>query len=256
MSTLVIQSHTNPLPYAWLKRCIDSVREWSDENQFDYRWIGDELFGLINPKIMDKVGEQKVIATDLARLYALKEGLRTHDRVVWLDADFLIFTPNKFLLPSLKDLPLKYMVGREVWIQQDQEQVGKLRSYVKVHNAFLLFDHGNSFLDFHIEHAEKLLLECEGTMPPQFIGPKLLTAIHNVIGCPVMEAAGMLCPEVIRDMLSEKDRRGALKLFLNKSKVDPAGVNLCSSLVGGKPNSEQQMEQLIDLLTDKNNPFP
>ena len=248
MSTLVIQSHTHPLPYQWLERCIESVRKWSDENQFDYQWIGDELFGLINPKIMDKVGEQKVIATDLARLYALKEGLETHDRVVWLDADFLIFSPEKFLLPNPENLPLKYMVGREVWVQQDQQYPSKLKCYVKVHNAFLMFDRGNSFLDFYIEHAEKLLSECEGPMPPQFIGPKLLTAIRNVIGCPVLETAGMLCPEVINDLLSENGRNDALELFLNKSKVYPAGANLCISSVHRKDISHQQLVSLIDLL--------
>ena len=255
MSTLVIQSHTDPVPYEWLTRCIESVRKWSDANQFDYRWIGDELFDEVDPKIIEKVGEQKVIATDLARLYALKQGLETYDRVIWLDADFLVFEPEKFLLPSPENLPMKYMVGREVWVQQDQEHVGKLKCYVKVHNAFLMFDRDNSFLDFYIEHARRLLLDCEGSIPPQFIGPKLLTAIHNVVGCPVLETAAMLSPEVIDGLLSEDDKSSALELFLKRSKVRPAGTNLCASLVGQRENSNRKMMRLIDLLISVDNPL-
>ena len=261
MSTLVIQSHTDHLPHDWLTRCVDSVRRWSDNNQFNYQWIGDELFDPVIPAIMEKVSTQKVIATDLARLYAIKAGLENYDRVVWLDADFLIFAPNEFLLPSRDKLPLKYMVGREVWVQQDQADTGKLRSYVKVHNAFLFFDRsdsflGNSFLDFYIQHAEQLLLECNGPMPPQFIGPKLLTAIHNVVGCPVLETAGMLCPEVIIGLLGKNngdDNNEALNLFLTKSKAPLLGANLCSSLVDQISISDQEINQVIDLLLSTEN---
>jgi hypothetical protein len=70
-------------------------------------------------------------------------------------------------------------------------QLWKLRAYVKVRNAFLMFRKGNHFLDFYTATAQRLLRLNQGSMPPQFIGPKLLTALHNVAICPVMETAGM-----------------------------------------------------------------
>jgi hypothetical protein len=50
--------------------------------------------------------------------------------------------------------------------------------YVKVHNAFMMFRQGNHFPDFYTDAAERLLDLNQGAMPAQFIGPKLLTALH------------------------------------------------------------------------------
>lgn len=247
MSTLVIQSHASPLRLSWLKTCAETVRSWCQINQFDYQWLDDQLFDLIDESILKKVGETRVIATDLARLYALKRGLETHERVIWLDVDFLIFAPQSFQIPTAIDTS-GYRVGREVWVQNDKTLPGKLKVYVKVHNAFLMFDRQNSFLDFYLSHAEKLVHECDGPMPPQFIGPKLLTAIHNMVGCPVMETAGMLSPLIIDDLLSEGPQRPALNLMQERSREPLAGANLCHSLAYQHTKPEQRMEQLVDKL--------
>ena len=65
------------------------------------------------PSLLKKTSQQKVIATDLARLYSLQDGLRQgYATVIWCDADFLIFAPA-----GLSDLPQEqYAFGREVWI--------------------------------------------------------------------------------------------------------------------------------------------
>ena len=174
VDTLVIQSHRSPLPYLWIESCLASVGEWCAINKYDYQFIGDELFASVPDHLLEKTKNQKVIAADLARLLVLQAELQNYQTVVWLDADFLIFHPEAFILP---DGP--YAVGREVWVQQDRQ--GKLRPYKKVHNGFLMFRRGNVFLDFYTDSATRLLEENTGTMPPQFIGPKLLTALHNVI---------------------------------------------------------------------------
>lgn len=262
-STLVVQSHTDPLPFSWLSQCLDSVKSWSIANGYDYQFLGDELFHLIDSDLVQKTIHQKVIATDLARLYVLKKNLDTYDRVIWLDADFLIFAPQSFLLPNPKDLPEGYMLGREVWIQEDASKKPversirgkasvKLKANIKVHNAFLLFDRGNTFLDFYLEHAERLLFQCEGRMPPQFIGPKLLTALHNVVQCPVLESAGMFSPLVIKDLLSDGKPTCALNLLKKRSSEPVAAVNLCSSLHAGRQiESQAEMTQLISKLVSQ-----
>jgi hypothetical protein len=244
VATLVIQSHRQPLPYAWLAPCVDSVKSWAKSQGFDYQFLGDELFELLPRWLLDKTQSQRVIATDLARIkWMQKFLLEGYERVVWLDADFLIFAPDEFHLAACNDLPENYALGREVWVQpkeqnpkeqslkrQSKEAAKKFKVNTKVHNAFLLFGKGNSFLDFYAAHAERLLEKITGTMPPQFIGPKLLTALHNVVQCPVQENAGMLSPWVIRDLLN--DEGPALTLFRAKSPLPPAGANLCASLSG------------------------
>ncbi|MDH3858826.1 MAG: hypothetical protein OEV07_12600, partial [Gammaproteobacteria bacterium] len=191
-TTLVIQSHRDPLPYDWLQACLDSVANWAQRNRFERHFLNDEIFDLIEPALVGKIGAQTVIASDLARLKILQQRLaQGYDQVIWCDADFLIFDADRFLLPDSD-----FALGREVWVQR--EDSGQLRSYKKLHNAFLMFSRDNHFLDFYCDTAERLLRQHQGRMVPQFIGPKLLTALHNIGHFPVMEAAGMLSPLVMR----------------------------------------------------------
>lgn len=243
--TIVLQSHTQPLPHTWLATCINSVKSWSELNKFDYRFIDDELFDYVPEKLLQKTETQRVIATDLARLKALQLYLaQGYKCVIWCDADFLIFAPNDFNLADES-----YAVGREVWIQTDDKNAQKLTAHTKVHNAYLLFRQGNSFLDFYADTAEKLLRLNQGPMPPQFIGPKLLTAIHNVAQCPVQETAGMLSPPVIEDIAIQGGP--ALRLFQQRSPQPIAAANLCSSLYGQGKVSAKQIDQCITALLNK-----
>lgn len=235
--TLVLQSHRLPLPYPWIADCLASVRSWAEHNDYEYRFVGDELFAPLSEAIRNKTAQQIVIASDLARLLAMQQGLENgYNTVVWCDADFLIFDANRFVLPDTD-----YALGREVWVQADAKH--RLRAWVKVHNAFLMFRAGNSFLDFYAHSAERLLNLNTGTMPPQFIGPKLLTALHNIVACPVLESAGMLSPLVMQDLI---DGGGpALDLMQQKKKSPIYAANLSSSLVSQAGFSDVDMTQLI-----------
>lgn len=236
-ATLVIQSHRCPLPFGWLQACIDSVADWSRLNRYQHRFIGDDIFDLVASELLDKAGPQSVIATDLARLRALQQGLAEgFERVVWCDADFLIFRPNDFVLPAAD-----FAFGREIWVQADDK--GRLRAYPKLHNALLMFQRGNACLEFYLDTAARLVQLNQGGMPAQFIGPKLLTALHNIACFPVMENAAMLSPLVLRDILNGGG--AALQLFLQKSPVAPAGVNLSSSLTAAEGFTETEMQTLI-----------
>jgi len=241
-STLVIQSHRSPLPYPWLERCLDSVRYWCKLNEYDYHFISNELFDNVPEDVKVKLKSQRVILTDLARLTVLKKALQKgYITTVWLDADFIIFDPENFVLPDTS-----YAVGREVWVQYGVHN--KLKIYKKVHNAILMFRQGNSFLDFYMETAENLIRKNEGSMPPQFIGPKLLTALHNVAHFPVMESAGMLSPWVIKDMVQGGGE--ALQWFLRQSPAAISGANLCTSSIEKHELSCVEMESVIDVLLD------
>lgn len=240
--TIVIQSHCLPLPYAWLQLCIDSVKEWAAFHEFEYAFLDDELFNYISQAILDKTKQQKVIATDIARLRLIQRYLNEgYDTVVWCDADFVIFNAEKFILNEDA-----YALGREVWVQEDAKNPGKLSAHVKVHNAFMLYRKDNSFLDFYIETAEKLILQNQGSMPPQFVGPKLLTALHNIAQCPVQESAGMLSPLVIKDIASGAGE--ALELFKHKSKYPIHAANVCNSLFAKDEYSAKQLDQCLNVL--------
>jgi len=256
--TLVIQSHRQPLPYTWLAPCLASVQNWAKQQSYDYQFIDDALFDTLPQWVLEKTSAQKVIATDLARLKCLQHFLAAgYQRVVWLDADFLIFAADNLQLPEPGELPEGYALGREVWVQpkkpeqpHPKNKTPKFKAYKKVHNAFLLFDaqfgQRNSFLDFYTTHAERLLEQMTGPMPPQFIGPKLLTALHNVVQCPVLENAGMLSPWVIKDIIAGGGP--ALTLFRDKSPQPLAGANLCSSLSNSDVLPERALEKVVTQL--------
>ena len=238
--TLIIQSHRHPLPHDWLQACLDSVTDWARANAYHYRFIGDEIFATLDQELLDKTRAQPVIASDLARLISLQRAIAEgYDCVVWCDADFLIFDREGFVLPDSE-----YALGREVWIQRDTQQ--RLRAFVKVHNALLMFRRGNSFLDFYQATAERLLRLNQGGMPPQFIGPKWLTALHNIALCPVMESAAMLSPLVMRDCIAGQGE--ALDLFRHKSTVMPAAANLSSSLTESEGLMDADMNSLVAIL--------
>lgn len=242
-ATLVVQSHRQELPFDWLQPCLDSVAGWARDNGFDYRFVGDELFDLLAPELRQKIGDRCVIASDLARLGLLQQGLaQGYARVVWCDADFLIFDAENFALPDEA-----FCFGREVWVQNDAR--GRLRVYSKLHNACMMFRQGNSCLDFYAATAARLLWSNQGRMSPQFIGPKLLTALHNIACFPVFERAGMLSPLVMRDLL--EGGGAALELFLRESPQIPAGVNLSSSLTAAEGFTSGEMTGLINRLRSR-----
>jgi len=238
--TIVLQSYKKPVPQVWLELCLDSVSRWADFQQFDYLFTSDELFDSVPADILHKPRLQTVVATDLARLLnlqlLLKQGYQT---VIWCDADFLIFDPEQFVLSDTN-----YALGREVWVQYDNKN--KLRVYRKVHNAFLMFRQGNAFLDFYTETAKKLLTKVIGPVPPQFIGPKLLTALHNIALCPIQETAGMLNPLVIEDII--KGHGDAFDLFVKQSPEPIGAANLCNSLLEKGELSNLDMIKVIEIL--------
>ncbi len=222
-----------------------SVQNWAADNGFIYRFEDDALFARLPADIAEKLlhGANKhiVVATDLARLYWLRAELESGaETALWLDADTLVCAPENFILPASS-----FAVGREVWVQQSDDN--KLQSYKKVHNAFLLFRQGNPFLSYYLHAAEQIIRQHSGRhMVPQLIGPKLLTALHNVVQCPVVERAGMLSPLVLLDVLQGGGE--ALRLFLKKSPECPAAVNLCGSSVQSSAVSEAEMLQAIELV--------
>jgi hypothetical protein len=246
--TLVIQSHRTPLPAHWMERTIDSVKTWAALCHFDYCFLGDELFDVLPQDLLIKTRTQPVVASDLARLKAMKSALRDgYQTVIWCDADFLIFLPEKFDLP-----PDDFGLGREIWIQRDSRS-GRPHAYIKVHNAFLFFRKGNAFLDFFTDSAERLIRKHDGPFVPQFLGPKFLTAIHNIVQCPVVESAGMLSPLVIKDVLNGSGP--FLDLFLEHALHPIAAVNLCGSLTANGEISDEEVSGVIDILLSGISPF-
>ncbi|MEM1145712.1 MAG: hypothetical protein AAF671_03625 [Pseudomonadota bacterium] len=204
--------------------------------------LGDELFELLPANLREKYLSQPVVQSDLARLLVLRDRLQggRYSRVVWCDADVLIFTD--FDLGNERET-----FARECWVQLDK---GRLRSYRKVHNAWMLFTARSSVLPFYIDRAIQLLAAAKAPVVPQLIGPKLLTAWHNISPFSVDERIGMLSPIVLRALLhNEAD---PLDLLHRGHTGSLCALNLSASCEGrevdGVRLDENDYLQAIDAL--------
>ncbi len=207
--------------------------------------MGDEIFDRLPGELGSKLANEPVVASDLARLIVLQEALAEGiGRAIWVDADVFVINPRTFELPAADAL-----FGREVWVQQHGDNGRKLKTYRRIHNAFMAFVAGEPVLPFYRMSAERILSRYEagsGPMVPQLIGPKLLTLLHNAIGFDVLEEAGMLSPLVALDLLAGGG--SALDRYLSGSAVLPQAINLCGSSVRNGELTDEEVAQLIGQL--------
>ena len=75
MPTLVLQSHTAPLPAPWYEGCVGSVRDWANRCGYDYRWQKfRERYLIANPFCEDCIEHGKVAdATEIHHIEKLTD---------------------------------------------------------------------------------------------------------------------------------------------------------------------------------------
>jgi hypothetical protein len=250
VKTLVIQSYKTSNTPDWISLCISSVKQWAQQKDYDYRFVGDEIFDLIPDWYKDKTQKYPQISTDLGRLELINSALNEgYERVAWLDADVLIFNPEPFSI----QLEERFALSRELWVQPTSS--GTLKVYQNVHNAYCIFCPGNEFLDFYryacIKIISRFVPDSENGLVPQIAGPKFLSALHNMIGFDLVDDIAMASPAILQDI--SNNTSDALNI-LESSMTSPAyGANLCASLA--KDNPENMMEICHQLL-ERQSLFP
>ena len=234
MKTVVFQSYRTEEVPDWIGQCLARVRLWAEARGWAYRFYGDEALDRVPPWYRSKAGHRLPVVTDLARLLLARELLQdtvsgeSFERAVWLDADLLVFDAERLDI----DAAAEFAFGREIWVQENTS--GGLRTYRSVHNAVCVFCRGNSFLDFYIDACQSVVRRYDGDtdkgggLPNQIVGTKLLSALHNIIGFPLIETVGMFSPLVLEDVVNGGG--AALDLLRRQSPVPPAAANLCHSL--------------------------
>jgi len=232
MTTVVIQSF-HPLPWPKpITSCINSVKQWSQMNGYRYIFTGDEIADLLPVEYRKKCFGRWPMMTDLARLLLAKKYLiEGASKVVWVDADVLIFAPTLFSLGNFNGLA----VGREIWVSSAGTNKWKKRRHV--HNAVLAFLPETPTLDFLIYATTRIGERINQPASPQLTGPKLLSTLHNLVEFPVLEGAGMLSPWVMADLINGGGP--ALALHLASIEKPMTSVNLCHSMIGQTINGNR-----------------
>lgn len=247
-STVVLQSHTSPLPHDWLAPCLASVRHWAESAGYEYCFVGDELFDLLSKDERLVCAQQPVVASDLARLRLAQNALRDGaTRVVWCDADSLVVAPQKLELAADG-----CAFGRELWLQEAVKNRGsRPRLYRKIHNAFMQFTENDPVLDFYEFAATRMLAKhalgaSNQPMVAQFLGPKFLSHLHNVVDFQVLEHAQVISPLLARALLERTPR--LIERYRDAWQRPLAIANLCASEVLRGNLDDKQMQRLIDML--------
>ncbi len=242
--TVVLQSHRRDGVPAWIERCSASARAWAALRGYAYERMDDALFAPVPAWYREKVHGEPVRMSDLARLLQARRLLSTHERVVWVDADVLVFDPERFAVEA----PEGYAFCREAWISVAPG--GRVLCAHRVNNAVAVFARGNPFLDFYIHACEGVVRRAAGAVGKLDVGTQLLTHLQQAMPLPLLGSVALLSPPVLRDLA---EGGGPLvRLYRDRFGGPARAVNLCASLrgqeVGGVRLDDALFEATLDLL--------
>ena len=195
MKTVVLQSfRTTGVPDA-IARCLRSVEDWARLRGYAYRFVDDSLFDDVPDWFRDKVAGDLLPMSDIARLQWMQRLLDDGcDRVIWLDADVLVFDPDRFII----DIESEYAVGREIWVRRGGRD--RLLVTAGLHNAALVFCRANSFLDFYRHACEAIVAGATAAILSHQIGPDLLNRFADIIGDRVIPDVALFSPLVMSNI--------------------------------------------------------
>ena len=226
------------------------MKSLAENKNWSYRFLDDALFEYVPDRIHTKLTGQLSMAADIVRLAWAKTVFADNkdlDRIIWFDADIFVFAPTLFDVEDRLD----FAVGRQIWIQPGQDN--KLKIYRQVHNAVLVITRQSPVPDFLLHSIITMADRMDRISSPQMLGPKMLTALHNIVGFDAIENVGMASPLVLRDLAARDGL--ALRALLKESTTPLAALNLCSSYrdqtVDGVSCGDALYNQVLDYLSSQ-----
>jgi hypothetical protein len=142
-------------------------------------------------------------------LLVARELLVEYPRVVWVDADVLVF--GALALPEGRD----FYACREIWEGEP-----------RVNNCTLVFSRGTSFLPFWIDTAMASMRAAAGKLDSLMIGTRFLTALDRAESLPQLQTVGLFSPTILADLAAG----GGARLDAYRALAGPlAAANLCLS---------------------------
>jgi hypothetical protein len=246
MKTVILQSYRTRDVAPWMDECLHSVRDWAARHGHAYEFFDDRFFDYAPAWVRELCGTEILPITDVARLYLLRDYLgRGWDRAVWVDADVLVFAPDKFILDGKAPYSLCYELACLV----TPEQGAQFGGYVN--NAVMFVTPNQPMLDFWIFAAEEILR----TRGPQkvfstIVGTRFFSALAGAMPLRATEDVGLFIPPLIRDIASG----GGVLLdqWAAQLRKRVAAANLCASMqdrhFSGATVSAADMQKAVDVL--------
>ncbi|MEO1610743.1 MAG: hypothetical protein AAFU55_00045 [Pseudomonadota bacterium] len=232
MKTILLQSHKPPPWPRWIERCVDSAAAWARRRSIPSLFLNDELFEDLPPEFLRLTAGDVLPRTDIGRLLWMR---RLHDegweRVIWLDADVLVFDDR---LAFDGDA-----VGKEAWVTGGG--AGAPCVTRKVNNCVLCFDAGSAHLARYLDACLARAASLTGPPGRMAFGPDLMTELHLTRSFPLHPDVAMFSPRVLEALAAG----GGPALDAHQSAWGgaPMAANLCASL--------SDNEEVIDVAVDR-----
>lgn len=220
--TVVLQSFRTDQVPSWIATSMASVRNWAAARGYDYVFTDDAFFDYAPRWVHERCAAQFFPITDIARLYYLKDYLaRGYERVVWVDADVLVFDPVEFNIEG----PFNYAFAREVMMGLDPN--GKIQfSPSSINNAVMFFRHGNPMLDFYCFASEEIVrLTDPDKIQRTSIGPTFLRNLANTMPLARLNCVGLFTPLLMGDLA--KGSNQLLHAYESVFRHPMGAANLC-----------------------------
>lgn len=247
MKTAVIQSYRSDNIPSWMSKALGSVENWAGLNGFDYMFVGDEFFDYAPAWVHERCGAQRLPVTDVARLHLLAEVLgRGYERVVWFDADVLVFDPDGLAIPAGDG----HAFCREVVLLRDARGAMRI-SPPGINNAVMSFRRGDPLLDFYRLAAERVLAAAPpGEVGRTLLGPGFLSGLAKLVPLSLIGNVGLFTP-----LLMEGIAGGNLALYRayqGQYEMPLAAANICHSFRPSVPGPEQAaFDQIFDRASER-----
>lgn len=221
MKTIVLQSFRRHHVPSWIDACMASVRAWAAAAGWAYEFMDDAFLALPPEWARRRCADNLYALTDLGRLIWAGRMLAAGcERVVWADADILIFGAHG---PQI-EAGCGHGFARELFLHVDD--AGNSTPLHGLNNALMVFEHGDRMLDTLLAASYDTLRALPpGPVPRTALGPTLLTQLGATARLNGIAGVGLFGVTLMQQIAQGG---GALtREYLRQSPTPPVAANLC-----------------------------
>lgn len=234
LNTIVLQSFRRHDVPEWLALCMDSVQKWSKMRGWMYRFLDDRFFELAPAIARERCAGNIYALTDICRLRWMQQELDAGwKRVVWVDADVVVFAPD------LLDVATRsgHAFAHEVFLSLREN--GGFDVLDGCNNALMVFDsRGREMLDRYLASCLARLAGLPaGSVPRTALGPSLLKEWRDKGELELIDNVGLFTYAIMKQVAEGTGRLPAECARRARGRL--AAANLCHFLRNATPPEQR-----------------
>lgn len=228
---------------------MDSVQKWASAEGWAYERCDDSFFDMAPDWVRQRCAGNIYAVTDVCRLIWLRNQLDAgYERVIWADADILIFEPAHLDLSNCKG----YAFSHEIFLRVFAG--GRMSSVQGMNNALMVFEREQSMLDSYLDECLQTLHALPpGPVPRTELGPAMLMNLNRGHPLNMLNGIGLFTLAIMQQIAN-----GGGPLTRECIRLSPAplgAANLCHFLrnnthVEDRPRFDALYNQAVSQLLD------